>query len=87
MLNLTAVAVFNFMASRSSREITKEIIQSYLKNSLEQTILILHAKVAQKSYGSEKRYVNIRNIRKHLRSRKMPVSLQILIFANVITCL
>lgn len=43
------------MASRSSREITKEIVQSYLKNSLEQTILILHAKVAQKSYGSEKR--------------------------------
>ena len=43
------------------RRLTQEAMRKYLRDlkdneHLNQTIIILHAKVAQKSYGNEKRY-------------------------------
>lgn len=38
------------------RKLTKQAMKSYLEERDDQVVMIQHAKVAQKSYGSEKRY-------------------------------
>lgn len=35
--------------------VSREMMRSYLKNRRDQVLIVLHAKVAQKSYGTEKR--------------------------------
>jgi hypothetical protein len=47
--------LFGIRAKTHERHITPEIMRKYLKEKAEFTLIILNAKVAQKSYGNEKR--------------------------------
>lgn len=37
--------------------VSRDLMRAYLKNRRDQVLIVLHAKVAQKSYGTEKRLV------------------------------
>lgn len=57
-INLNNDIGFESSASIKNNEqnLTKEAMRRYLKERNDHTVIILNAKVAQKSYGSEKRY-------------------------------
>jgi hypothetical protein len=55
--------------SSSSRHVTREIMRKHLKEKSEFTVIILNAKVAQKSYGNEKRYLRDVYERERVRAR------------------
>jgi len=48
--------ICNIFSQYQDQRLTREAMKKYLKDRGDQVLVILHAKVAQKSYGNEKRY-------------------------------